>query len=109
MLYEDFSPLGKNAKLTPKWLGPAKITEINDTNARIQLPNGKSKIINIMHIKKFFQQKDTKSENEQNKPVSGSSELDFKAQQHISGPVTRAMKKLREQQKANNLAISVLG
>ena len=33
--YEDFSPLGKNAKLTPKWQGPAKITEINDTNARI--------------------------------------------------------------------------
>ncbi len=30
--YEDFTPLGKNAKLTPKWQGPAKITEINDTN-----------------------------------------------------------------------------
>ena len=57
VLYEDFSPLGKNAKLTPKWLGPAKITEINDTNARIQLPNGKSKILNIMRIKKFFHQK----------------------------------------------------
>jgi hypothetical protein len=22
--YKDFSPLGKNAKLTPKWQGPAK-------------------------------------------------------------------------------------
>jgi len=33
--YEDFVPLGKNAKLTPKWQSPAKITEINDTNARI--------------------------------------------------------------------------
>jgi transposase InsO family protein len=108
VLYEDFSPLGKNAKLTPKWLGPAKITEINDTNARIQLPNGKSKIINIMRIKKFFQQKDTNSESEQNKTVSGSGELDFNAEQNISGPVTRAMKKLLEQQKATNLAISVL-
>jgi hypothetical protein len=29
--YEDFVPLGKNPKLTPKWAGPAKITEINDT------------------------------------------------------------------------------
>jgi hypothetical protein len=108
VLYEDFSPLGKNAKLTPKWLGPAKITEINDTNARIQLPNGKSKIINIMRIKKFFQQKDKNSESEQNKTVSGSSELDFNSEQNLSGPVTRAMKKLLEQQKATNLAISVL-
>ena len=31
--YEDFAPLGKNAKLTPKWQGLAKITEINDTNS----------------------------------------------------------------------------
>jgi len=54
--YEDFVPLGKNAKLTPKWQGPAKITEINDTNARILLPNGKTKILNIMRIKKFFKQ-----------------------------------------------------
>jgi hypothetical protein len=33
ILYKDFSPLGKNAKLTPKWQGPAKIMEINDSNA----------------------------------------------------------------------------
>ena len=31
--YEDFAPLGKNAKLPPKWQGLAKITEINDTNS----------------------------------------------------------------------------
>ncbi len=37
--FEDFTPLGKNPKLTPKWQGPAKITEINDTNTRPQLPN----------------------------------------------------------------------
>jgi hypothetical protein len=29
--FEDFAPLGKNPKLTPKC--PAKITKINDTNA----------------------------------------------------------------------------
>jgi hypothetical protein len=50
--YEDFSPLGKNPKLTPKWQGPAKITEINDTNAHVLLPNRKTKILNVMHIKK---------------------------------------------------------
>jgi hypothetical protein len=50
--YEDFSPLGKNPKLTPKWAGPAKITEVNHTNARILLPNGKSKVLNMMRLKK---------------------------------------------------------
>jgi hypothetical protein len=43
--FEDFAPLGKNPKLMPKWQGPAKITEINDTNARLQLPNGNQKFI----------------------------------------------------------------
>jgi hypothetical protein len=35
MWYEDFAALGKNAKLMPNWQGPAKITELNDTNAYI--------------------------------------------------------------------------
>ena len=89
--YEDFSPLGKNAKLTPKWQGPAKITEINDTNARILLANGKTKILNVMRIKIFF-----KSDNSdtQNKTVSGSDELNFNAKSEFTVPVTRAMKKL---------------
>jgi hypothetical protein len=105
--YEDFTPLGKNAKLTPKWQGPAKITEINDTNARILLPNGKTKILNVMHIKKFFKQPDNQSDNE-NKTVSGSNDLNFNSKSKFSGPVTRALKKLLEQQNATNLAISVL-
>ncbi len=47
---KDFVPLGQNAKLPRKWQGPAKITEINDSNACIVLPNGKTKILNIMRI-----------------------------------------------------------
>jgi hypothetical protein len=39
--YEDFAPLGKNPKLTLKWQGPAKITEINDTNAFCPMANQK--------------------------------------------------------------------
>ncbi len=103
--YEDYTPLVKNAKLTPKWQGPAKITEINDTNARILLANGKTKILNVMRIKKFL-----KSENSdtQNKTVSGSDELNFNSKSEFTGPVTRALKKLLEQQNATNLAISVL-
>jgi hypothetical protein len=49
--YKDFALLGKNPKLTPKWSGPAKITEFNDTNARILLPNGKTKVPNVMRLK----------------------------------------------------------
>jgi hypothetical protein len=98
--YEDFSPLGKNAKLTPKWQGPAKITDSNDSSARILLSNGK-KILNIMRIKNFFKPKDNIA-NTDNETVSGS---DFNANSEFSGPVTRAMKKLLEQQNATILAI----
>jgi hypothetical protein len=52
--YEDFVPLGKNAKLTPKWQGPAKITEISETNARVLPPKGKTKNLNVMCTKKIF-------------------------------------------------------
>jgi hypothetical protein len=54
ILFEEFAPLGKNPKLMPKWQGPAKITEVNDTNARVLLPNGKTKIYNIMRLKNSF-------------------------------------------------------
>ncbi len=107
MWYEDFTPLGKNATLTPKWQGPAKIIKINDSNTRIVLPNGKTKILNVMRIKKFFKQPKTNSDNE-NKTVSGSENLDFNSHSEFTGPVTRAMKKLFEQQNATNLELSVL-
>ncbi len=100
--HEDFAPLGKNAKLTPKWQGPAKITEINGTNARVLLPNGKTKVLNVMRIKKFFKPAD------ESETVSDQSDLNFHNEPKFAGPVTRAMKKLLEQQNATNLAISVL-
>ncbi len=54
MWYEDFALLGKNPKLTSKWHGPANIIEVNDTNARIFLANGKTKVVNVMQMKIFF-------------------------------------------------------
>jgi len=102
--FEDFAPLGKNPKLTPKWQGPAKITKINDTNARLQLPNGKTKIYNIMCLKKFFALP-TNSNSETDAPHS---DLDFKSEPKITGPVTRAMKKLIQQKEATEMAISIL-
>ncbi len=103
--FEDFAPLGKNPKLTPKWQGPAKITKINDTNARLQLPNGKTKIYNVMRLKKFFVPNAPDSNSETD---TRQSDLDFKSEPKITGPVTRAMKKLLQQKEATELAISVL-
>ncbi len=101
--FKDFVPLGKNPKLTPKWQVPAKITEVNDTNARVLLPNGKTKIYNIMRLKKFFAPStDNGNTDAQN------SELDFNSEPKISGPVTRAMRKFMQQKEATKLAISVL-
>jgi hypothetical protein len=99
--------LGKNTKLTPKWKGPAKITKVNDSYARIVLPNDKAKILNIMRIKFFFKPTGNNADTE-NKTVSGSDNLEFNAHSEFTGPVTWTMKKLLEQQTATNLAISIL-
>jgi hypothetical protein len=102
--YEDFALLGKNPKLTPKLQGPAKITEINDTNAHIILANSKTKVFNVMHLKKFFASPcDTKSESD-----TQSETLDFNSEPKITGPVTRAMKKLMDHKNAAQLAINIL-
>ncbi len=55
-----------------------------------------------MHIKRFYK---PASESE---TVSDQYKLNFKSEPKITGPITRAMKKLLEQQKAKVLAISVL-
>jgi len=102
--YEDFASLGKNPKLTPKWQGPAKITEINDTNARILLSNGKSKVLNVMRLKMFFSAPDENNSDESNVHDT----LDFTSAPKHAGPVTRAMKKLKDHKNAAQLAINVL-
>jgi hypothetical protein len=102
--FEHFAPLGKNPKLTPKWQGPAKITEVNDTNARLQLPNGKTKIYNVMRLKKFFAPPDSTPDTAN----TTDSDLNFKDAPKITGRVTRAMKKLLLQKEATEMAINVL-
>jgi hypothetical protein len=104
VLFEEFAPLGKNPKLTPKWQGPAKITEINDTNARVLLPNGTTKIYNIMRLKKFF----APTPDPINNNDAPSMDLNFKSEPQISGPITRAMKKLMQQKEATEMAINAL-
>ncbi len=106
--YKDFAPLGKNTKLTPKWSGLTKITEINDTNARILLSNGKTKVLNVMRLKKFFSgPSDTQNDNDINQEINQEN-FDFNAEPKTTGPVTRAMKKLMEHKNAAQQSINVL-
>jgi hypothetical protein len=49
----DTTALGKNPKLTPKWLGPYKIIDLNENNAKIEIKPNKFKIINISKLKAF--------------------------------------------------------
>jgi hypothetical protein len=102
--FEEFALLGKNPKLTPKWQGPAKITEFNDTNARVLLPNGKTKIYNIMRLKKFF----APSPDSNGDSDAQNSDLNFKSEPKITGPITCAMKKFMQQKEATEMAINVL-
>jgi hypothetical protein len=78
--FEEFAPLGKNPKLPPKWQGPAKIMEINETNARLQLPNGKTKIYTIMRLKNFFAPMPDNSTNK----TDAQNELNFKSEPKIT-------------------------
>ncbi len=57
-----------------------------------------------MRLKKFFApSKDSNGESQ-----AEQSDLDFNSEPKISGPVTRAMKKLMQQKDAAELAISIL-
>jgi hypothetical protein len=53
MWLSDTTALGKNPKLTPKWLGPYKIVDLNNNNAKIEIKPNKFKIINISRLKAF--------------------------------------------------------
>jgi len=49
----DTTALGKNTKLTPKWIGPYKIIDINNNNAKIEIKPNKFKVINVARLKAF--------------------------------------------------------
>ncbi len=51
----DTTALGKNPKLTPKWLGPYKIVDINDNNAKLETKPNKFKVVNIARLKPFLE------------------------------------------------------
>ncbi len=52
----DTTALGKNPKLTPKWVGPYKIVDLNDNNAKLELKPNKFKVINISRLKAYHEE-----------------------------------------------------
>jgi hypothetical protein len=52
----DTTALGKNPKLTPKWIGPYKIVDLNN-NAKIELKPNKFKVVNISRLKAYEEDK----------------------------------------------------
>ena len=57
VLLRDFTVLGKNAKLAPKWKGPFKIISLRGShNLLIHLADGKrTKLVNIENVKPYHE------------------------------------------------------
>ena len=57
VLLRDFTVLGKNAKLAPKWRGPFKIISLRGShNLLIHLADGKrTKLVNIENVKPYHE------------------------------------------------------
>jgi hypothetical protein len=96
----DTTSIGKNAKLTPKWISPFQIIDLNDNSAKLK--DGKIKIVNVTSIKPYLE--------EPRKCLSEDDSHSSQRDQHLSQdapclskdstngcpnrPVTRALQKL---------------
>ncbi len=104
----DTTSIGKNAKLTPNWIGPYQIIDINDTNAKLQIKN-KQKIVNIARLKMFVEEATNRSSQGDQRLLQGDPGLFLDQQdQPLSRPMTRAFKKLTDLKNAATMAISLL-
>jgi hypothetical protein len=104
----DSTSIGKNAKLTPNWIGPYQIIDINDTNAKLQIKN-KLKVVNIARLKKFVEEATNRSSQSDQRLLQGDQGFSQNQQdQPLSRPMTRAFKKLTDLKNAATMAISLL-
>jgi hypothetical protein len=104
----DTTALGKNPKLTPKWLGPCKIIDLNENNAKIEIKPNKLNIINISRLKAFHEEKPTCLCQDDSRLSQGDPGL-FQDPNKIipQRPMTRALK-LIDYKNAAAMAISIL-
>ncbi len=99
----------KNPKLTPKWLGPYKIVDLNDNNAKLEIKSNKYKIVNCSRLKPFLENKNKSVCPEENCLSQGDPSLFQDTNTEISNrPLTRALKKLIDYKNAATMAISLL-
>ncbi len=103
----DTTALGKNPKLTPKWVGPYKIVDLNDNNAKIEIKPHKFKVVNISRLKAFEENKNVCPEEprffENDPSLSQDTNID-----QPQRPLTRALKRLIDFKNAAAMAISFL-
>jgi hypothetical protein len=105
----DTTALGKNPKLTPKWLGPYIIVDLNENNAKLQIKNNKFKIVNCARLKPFFEVTNDTVCPEEMRLSQGDPSL-FQDTNTLppSRPITRALQKLIDYKNAATMAISFL-
>ncbi len=105
----DTTALGKNPKLTLKWLGPYKIVDLNDNNAKIEIKPNKFKIINISRLK-VFKEETIQCLPQDDLHLSQDDPSLFQDYENQSPqrPMTRALKKLIDYKNAAAMAISLL-
>jgi hypothetical protein len=89
----DTIVLGKNPKLTPKWVGPYKIIDINHNNAKLEIKPNKFKIINISRLKSFHEEKEQCLPQDKQCPLQGNPCLFQESHSdYPQRPMTRALK-----------------
>ncbi len=105
----DNTALGKNPKLTTKWVGPYKIIDINDKNAKHEIKTNKFKIINISRLKAFHEEKEQcLSQDEQCLLQGNPSLFQDSHTESPQRPMTRALKKLIDYKNVAAMAISII-
>ncbi len=103
----DTTSIGKNAKLSPNWIGPYEIVDVNDTNTKLKIKN-KLKIVNIARLKLFVEEaKNCLSENDSRSSQDDPGLFQDQQDQPLSRPMTRAFKKLTDLKNTASMAISL--
>ncbi len=101
--------MGKNPKLTPKWIGPYKIIDTNNNNVKIEFNQNKYKVIKVARLKDF-QEEHEKRLSQDDTCLSQYNNYLFEDTKNIAPhrPMTRALKKLIDYKNAAAMAVSFI-
>ena len=111
----DTTAIGKNAKLSPNWIGPYEIIDLNDNNAKLKIKNSKLKVVNVARIKPYLEEptirlsQDAPCSSESNQRLSQDDPcLSKDNPQTPQRPMTRAFQRLTDLKNAATMAIAIL-